>query len=109
MLRHFPAKSIRYFTYVATQSKNVLYQNCAFCGFSTQCPSSGKTTSFDGTPCRCSALKNSSDCLYGTRQSLSPAITSRGVLNFPSSPPYVTGAHFFDLSAFDPGVPFRSC
>src|SRR5438876_929937 len=61
------ANSIRYLTYVASQSKNVLYQNCAFCGFSTQWPSSGKTTSFDGTPCRCSALKNSSDCVYGTR------------------------------------------
>jgi hypothetical protein len=56
-----------YFTYAASQSKNVLYQNCEFCGFNTQCPSSGNTTSFDGTPCRCSALKNSRDCVYGTR------------------------------------------
>src|SRR5208337_1032402 len=30
-----------YFTYAASQSKNVLYQSWLFCGFSTQCPSSG--------------------------------------------------------------------
>src|SRR5205807_2118923 len=78
----------------ASQSKNVLYQNWLFCGFSTQCPSSGKTTSFDGTPCRCSALKNSSDCVYGTRKSLSPATSSVGVLYFPSAPAYVTAPHF---------------
>src|SRR5580704_6559244 len=52
-----------HFKYIASQSKNVLYQNCAFCGFKIQCPSSGKTTSFDGTPCRCSALKNSKACV----------------------------------------------
>lgn len=57
----------RYLRYSASQSRNVLYQNCAFCGLSTQWPSSGKTTSFDGTPWRCSALKNSNDCVYGTR------------------------------------------
>jgi hypothetical protein len=56
-----------HFVYLSTHSRNVLYQNFAFCGFITQCPSSGNTTSFDGTPCRCSALKNSSDCVYGTR------------------------------------------
>jgi hypothetical protein len=56
-----------YFVYLSTQSRNVLYQNFAFRGFITQCPSSGNTTSFEGTPCRCSALKNSSDCVYGTR------------------------------------------
>ena len=56
-----------YFTYVASQSRNVLYQSWLFCGFSTQCPSSGKTRSLEGTPWRCKALKNSSDCVYGTR------------------------------------------
>ena len=33
----------------STQSRNVLYQNLLFCGFRTQWPSSGNTTSFDGT------------------------------------------------------------
>ena len=56
-----------YFIHCPSQSKNVLYQNCAFCGFKIQCPSSGNTISFDGTPCLCSVLKNSSDCVYGTR------------------------------------------
>ena len=56
-----------YFTYVANQSKNVLYQSWLFCGFNIQCPSSGNTINFDGTPCRCSALNNSIDCVYGTR------------------------------------------
>src|SRR5260370_15186004 len=61
------ARLIRYFTYVASQSRNVLYQNWLFCGFKIQCPSSGKTTNFDGTPCPCTALQNSSDCVNGTR------------------------------------------
>src|SRR5260370_7241861 len=55
----FLAKLIRYFTYVATQFKNVLYQNCAFCCFSTQCPSSAKTTTFHATPSPYSALTTS--------------------------------------------------
>ena len=38
------------FKYTASQSRNVLYQHCEFCGFNTQWPSSGKITSFDGTP-----------------------------------------------------------
>ena len=37
--------------YFASQSRNVAYQTWLFCGFSTQWPSSGKITSFDGTPC----------------------------------------------------------
>ena len=56
-----------HFVYLSTHSKNVLYQNWLFTGFNTQCPSSGKITNFDGTPCRCNALKNSNDCVYGTR------------------------------------------
>ena len=32
------------------------YQNALFCGLRIQCPSSGNTTSRDGTPCRCSAV-----------------------------------------------------
>src|ERR1700739_227087 len=75
-----PATKFFYFKYVVSQSKNVLYQNWLLSGFNTQCPSSGNTTNFDGTPCRCNALKNSSDCVYGTRKSFSPAITSVGVL-----------------------------
>src|SRR5260370_5929882 len=63
----FVTRLMRYFIYCVSQSKNVLYQNWLFCGFSTQCPSSGKTTSFAGTPLPSSPLKNSSDCLYGTR------------------------------------------
>src|SRR5271156_2014231 len=52
-----------YFRYFASQSRNVSYQNWLFCGFRTQWPSSGKSTSFDGTPCRCSAEKNSISCV----------------------------------------------
>src|SRR5882672_2888436 len=62
-----PISSPTYFVYLSTHSRNVLYQNWLFNGFNTQCPSSGKITSFDGTPCRCNALKNSNDCVYGTR------------------------------------------
>src|SRR6266853_6750851 len=75
-----------YFTYIPTQSRNVLYQNWLFSGFKTQWPSSGNTTSLEGTPCRWSVLKNSRDCVYGTRKSCSPATTSVGVLYFPSAP-----------------------
>jgi hypothetical protein len=56
-----------YFRYVASQSRNVLYQSSLFCGFRIQWPSSGKIMSFDGTPCCWSAVKNSRLCVYGTR------------------------------------------
>ncbi len=56
-----------YFRYVASHSRNVLYQNRLFCGFSIQWPSSGKTTSRDGTSCLCKAENNSRLCVYGTR------------------------------------------
>ena len=56
-----------YFKYVAIQSNTVAYQYWLFCGFRIQCPSSGKSSSFDGTPCRCNAEKNSRLCVYGTR------------------------------------------
>src|SRR5215469_4871721 len=52
----FTAASIRskgtlaYCKYFASQSRKVLYQSSLFCGFSTQCPSSGKSSSFEGTP-----------------------------------------------------------
>src|SRR6266478_3554452 len=96
-----------YFTYIATQSRNVLYQNWLFRGFKTQWPSSGNTTSFEGTPCRWSVLKNSRDCVYGTRKSCSPATTSVGVLYFPSAAAKVTGAHLRYASGFDHGVPCK--
>ena len=42
------------FVHSSTQSFTVLYQSSEFCGFSTQCPSSGKYSIFDGTFIRCS-------------------------------------------------------
>ncbi len=41
-----------YLRYVASQSRKVLYQSSLFCGFWIQWPSSGKSSSFEGTPCR---------------------------------------------------------
>jgi len=55
--------TFRHFKYVASQSRNVLYQNWLFCGFEIQCPSSGKTASFEGTSCLCYAEKNSRLCV----------------------------------------------
>ena len=52
-----------YSRYAASQSENVLYQRRLFCGLRIQCPSSGYTTSFDGTFCRCIAVKNSRLCV----------------------------------------------
>ncbi len=49
------------------QSINVLYQSRLFCGFSTQCPSSGNNRSFEGTFCSCSAVKSCRPCPTGTR------------------------------------------
>ena len=43
--------------------KSVLYHSRLFCGFRIQCPSSGYTTNFDGTFCRCIAVKNSRLCV----------------------------------------------
>ena len=40
----------------STHSRNVLYQSMLFCGFSTQCPSSGNTSSSDGTLCICNSV-----------------------------------------------------
>lgn len=37
------------FTHSFTQFRNVSYQSTLFCGLETQCPSSGKISSFDGT------------------------------------------------------------
>jgi len=52
-----------YFTYSAIQLSTTLYQYWLFCGFSTQWPSSGKISNFDGTPWVCSAEKNSRLCV----------------------------------------------
>src|SRR6266481_8848137 len=102
-------KRLNHLVYLSTQSRNVLYQNWLFSGFKTQWPSSGNTTSLEGTPSRCSVLKNSRDCVYGTRKSCSPATTSVGVLYFPSAAAKVTGAHLRYASGFDHGVPCKSC
>ena len=51
----FPAGS---FVHWSTQSLTVFHQSSEFCGFSTQCPSSGKYSIFDGTPIRCSVVKS---------------------------------------------------
>ena len=53
--------------YFFSQPNTSPYQARLFAGFRIQWPSSGKTTSFDGTSCRCSAVKNSRLCVYGTR------------------------------------------
>src|ERR1700722_18548508 len=50
----------------STHSFTVLYQRREFCGFSTQWPSSGKYSIFDGTPSICSVVK-----------SWKPSLTSR--------------------------------
>ena len=61
-----------FFTQESIQSMNVLYQSTLFCGFETQWPSSGKSSSFDGTFCSCSAVNNCIPCPTGTRKSSSP-------------------------------------
>src|SRR5689334_9677322 len=45
--------------YSLSQAKISSCQRLLFCGLRTQCPSSGKLTKRDGTPCRCSAVKSS--------------------------------------------------
>ena len=45
-----------YFRYFPNQSITFEYQNSEFCGFSIQCPSSGKTISFEGTPFNCNVV-----------------------------------------------------
>src|SRR5205807_8184369 len=55
-----------HFVHWSTQSFTVLYQSREFCGFSTQWPSSGKYSIFDGTPITCSVVK-----------SWKPSLTSR--------------------------------
>ena len=55
-----------YFVHWSTQSFTVLYQSCEFCGFSTQWPSSGKYSIFEGTPSICSVVN-----------SWKPSLTSR--------------------------------
>jgi len=42
----------------STQSFTVLYQSSEFCGFSTQCPSSGKYSIFEGIFIRCNVSKS---------------------------------------------------
>ncbi len=37
-----PATPYGLFTHWSTHAFTVLYQSCEFCGFNTQCPSSGK-------------------------------------------------------------------
>src|ERR1022692_4310930 len=73
--------SAYFLTQESIQSMNVLYQSTLFCGFRTQWPSSGKSSSFDGTFCSCRAVNNSSAWLSGTRKSCSPWITRVGVWN----------------------------
>ena len=44
--------------YLPSQPCTSLHQSFWFCGFCTQCPSSGKITSRDGTPWRCRAREH---------------------------------------------------
>jgi len=45
---------------LTSQSRTVLCQKAELAGLPTQCPSSGKSTSFDSTPIRCTAVKSCS-------------------------------------------------
>ena len=49
-----------YFAFVhsSTHSLTVFHQSRLFCGFSTQWPSSGKYSIFDGTFSRCSVVNS---------------------------------------------------
>ena len=61
----YSGKNIFHFllTQVSIQSKTVLYQSTLFCGFNTQCPSSGKINSFEGTFCNWRAVNSSRPCV----------------------------------------------
>src|SRR5580765_357611 len=51
-MRAFMCFGTNYFlTQESIQSMTVLYQSTLFCGFSTQWPSSGNSSNFDGTFC----------------------------------------------------------
>ena len=56
-----------FFSQESSQSMTVLYQKTLFCGFEIQWPSSGNSTSFDGTFWSCSAVNNCIPWPTGTR------------------------------------------
>src|SRR4051812_37109804 len=66
-----PASSCSYFAGClrcsSTQPFTVAYHNCEFCGLSTQWPSSGKYSIFDGTFCRCRVVNRSNPCETSSR------------------------------------------
>src|SRR3954462_11753207 len=66
----------------STQAFTVLYQNCEFCGFRTQCPSSGKYIILEGTFCFCNAVKSWNPSETSRRKSSWPCETRVGVLKF---------------------------
>src|SRR6185437_345031 len=71
----------RYFlVHSPIQSRTVWYQSKLFCGFRIQWPSSGKSTSFDGTFSCCSTVKSCRLWPVTSRKSCSPCVTSVGVL-----------------------------
>ena len=80
-----------------TQSRTVWYQNSEFCGFSTQWFSSGKYTSFDGTPRFCSVLNSSMPWFTGTRMSCWLWMISVGVLKLAAE---VCGEYCANSSGF---------
>src|ERR1700733_14361719 len=84
-----------FFVHWSTQSFTVSYQRREFCGFSTQWPSSGKYSIFDGTPSICSVVKSWKPSLTSRRKSRWPWITSVGVLKFFA---YWCGDHFWYMA-----------
>src|SRR5581483_10426210 len=79
-----------------------------FCGFSTQCPSSGKLMNLLGTPCRCRALKSSCPWPIGQRKSRSFWISSIGTLYLPRLPAFVCGENSRYSPGFSHGNPWCS-
>lgn len=67
VLKLRPLYCAAFLVHWSTQSFTVLYQSCEFCGFSTQCPSSGKYSIFDGTFFNCSAVKSWKPSLTSSR------------------------------------------
>ena len=66
-----------------SQALTVSCQRVLLCGLSTQWFSSGKYSSCDSMPARCSAVKLDRLWSIGTRKSFCPATTSIGTFHLP--------------------------
>ena len=74
-----------YLHHLSSQAKYSLCQKMASWGFSIQWFSSGKTISLDGTPIICAALNAAIPWSTGTRKSIPPWVTRRGVCQLVTS------------------------